>query len=398
MIQRLVPLLGLDKERLSLTEEQFSTLMGLQTFDISIPEVTTAVPVSTEELLSTLSTSTPATSASEAPASGDEDSANTSTATEAQSIETTTVSSTSSTTVSTEFPDNFREPRDEVITESDEVTASTGSTTTTESSTTTVASTSTEAAVVSEESSTTDAIAQASSEASTEETTLTTIEEPEVVTEVTDVDVSTEKSTRGATDTSTTETVTETTTSTTEASTTSTTEVSTTKAATESTRASTEVTTKTEESTSTSTDMSLAHVLSGNELLAFSTFLDYEPDTDNFDKIPALHTVRLTCDMLTASGDAASSISSTHLASMTSADLINCLETLGRIHWTEATAASIWRELKAKVALFQDPSLKPIKRDLMIQLHNLLPAIATYDANLIDVTEDNIDGISLIGL
>ena len=144
--------------------------------------------------------------------------------------------------------------------------------------------------------------------------------------------------------------------------------------------------------------MSLASVLSGNELLAFSTFLDYEPDTDNFDKIPALHTVRLTCDMLTASGDAASSISSTHLASMTSADLINCLETLGRIHWTEATAVSIWRELKAKVALFQDPSLKPIKRDLMIQLHNLLPAIATYDANLIDVTEDNIDGISLIGL
>ena len=388
MIQRLVPLLGLDKERLSLTEEQFSTLMGLQTFDISIPEVTTAVPVSTEELLSTLSTSTPATSASEVPASGDEDSTNTSTATEAQSIETTTVSSTSSTTVSTEFPDNFREPRDEVITESDEVTASTGSTTTTESSTTTVASTSTEAAVVSEESSTTDAIAQASSEASTEETTLTTIEEPEVVTEVTDVDVSTEQSTKSATDISTTETVTETITSTTEA--------STTKAPTESTRASTEVTTKTEESTST--DMSLAYVLSGNELLAFSTFLDYEPDTDNFNKIPALHTVRLTCDMLTASGDAASSISSTHLASMTSADLINCLETLGRIHWTETTAVSIWRELKAKVALFQDPSLKPIKRDLMIQLHNLLPAIATYDANLIDVTEDNIDGISLIGL
>ena len=105
-----------------------------------------------------------------------------------------------------------------------------------------------------------------------------------------------------------------------------------------------------------------------------------------------------TCDMLTASGDAASSISSSHLSSMASADLMNCLETLGRIHWPEAAGVSIWNELKTKLALFQDPSLKPIKRDLMIQLHNLLPAIATNDANLIDVSEDNIDGISLIGM
>ena len=95
---------------------------------------------------------------------------------------------------------------------------------------------------------------------------------------------------------------------------------------------------------------------------------------------------------------AAPPTNASHLSSMTSADLMNCFETLGRIHWPEAAAVSIWQGLKAKLALFEDPSLKPIKRDLMIQLHNLLPAIATHDADLIDVTEDNIDGISLIGM
>merc|ERR1712154_371929 len=38
IIQRLVPLLGLNKERLSLTEEQFSTLMDTKTFCISIED------------------------------------------------------------------------------------------------------------------------------------------------------------------------------------------------------------------------------------------------------------------------------------------------------------------------------------------------------------------------
>merc|ERR1719480_298079 len=97
MIQLLVPLLGLNKDSISMTEEQFSNLMALQTFDISTPEVTTPVTVATEELLPTVSTTTPASSTS------------------------TEVSSDSS-TASTEFPDNFREPRDESTTESNEVT------------------------------------------------------------------------------------------------------------------------------------------------------------------------------------------------------------------------------------------------------------------------------------
>lgn len=58
---------------------------------------------------------------------------------------------------------------------------------------------------------------------------------------------------------------------------------------------------------------------------------------------------------------------------------------------------SIWKELKKKLAIFQDASLRPIKRDLMIQLYNLLPAVVSEDEDLLDVTEDSIDGISIIG-
>ena len=347
----MVPLLGLNKDRISMTEEQFSNLMDLQTFSISTPEVTTPVTVSTEELLSTVSTTTPASS-------------------EEQAASTTTDASTSS---STEFPDNFREPRDESTTESSEVTeASTASTIATEDS----SSTTTEAAVVTEASPTspTEATTLAAAEASTD---VTTAEEPDV----------TEESTTEATET----------TSSVETSVETTPEAAT-EAATEASTTTVEPTEAPEITTTVSNEERLAGILASNELLAFSTFLDYEPDTDNFDKIPALNTLILTCDMLTASGDAASSISSSHLSSMASADLMNCLETLGRIHWPEAAGVSIWNELKTKLALFQDPSLKPIKRDLMIQLHNLLPAIATNDANLIDVSEDNIDGISLIGM
>ena len=339
MIQLLVPLLGLNKESINMTEEQFSNLMALQTFDISTPEVTTPVPVPTEELLSTSSTTTPASSEDQ-----------------------TTSTSTDSSTISTEFPDNFREPRDESTTESNEVTdASTVSTDATEASTTT-------------EAATTPATTEASTEA-------TTSDEVEVTTSV-EAEVTTEQSTTEGIETTPAEAAVE----------------SSSEATTEASTTTVETTQAPEVTTVDTSEERLAQILASNELLAFSTFLDYEPDTDNFDKIPALDSVILTCDMLIASGDAASSISSAHLSSMASADLMNCIETLGRIHWPEAAAVSIWKELKAKLALFQDPSLKPIKRDLMIQLHNLLPAIATHDADLIDVTEDNIDGISLIGM
>ena len=65
--------------------------------------------------------------------------------------------------------------------------------------------------------------------------------------------------------------------------------------------------------------------------------------------------------------------------------------------------SEIWRAsyvegaLKSKINLFSDTELRPIKREMMFQLHNLLPAVVSADPDLIYVTEDNIDGLSVIG-
>ena len=116
-----------------------------------------------------------------------------------------------------------------------------------------------------------------------------------------------------------------------------------------------------------------------------------------FQRIPRLDDLVLSCDVLTASGNSAAVIGDQTIKDMNSKDLTNCLETLGRLPWTSSGADSVWKALKSKVDLFSAPELRPIKREMMLQLQNLLPAVVRADEDLIDVSEDNIDGLSLIG-
>jgi len=53
--------------------------------------------------------------------------------------------------------------------------------------------------------------------------------------------------------------------------------------------------------------------------------------------------------------------------------------------------------VKAKVTKFQGTNMLPVKRAEMIQLQNLLPAVASEDADLLDMDRKNVDGISLLG-
>ena len=142
----------------------------------------------------------------------------------------------------------------------------------------------------------------------------------------------------------------------------------------------------------------LGTVLSSSDLiLHLATFTDYEPDSQVFQRIPSLDEVVLTCDVLTASGSSATVIGEENIRDMESQDLMNCLETLGQLPWTSSGRGAVWRALKSKINLFSDSELRPIKREMMFQLHNLLPAVVSADPDLIDVTEDNIDGLSVIG-
>jgi len=127
------------------------------------------------------------------------------------------------------------------------------------------------------------------------------------------------------------------------------------------------------------------------------TFKYYEPSSYYFSKIPALDDLTLSCDVLIASGSAAISISSTHLSSMSSKEVENCLDTLGHLPWSKSQTQSVWEVVKNKVHKLKVSSMLPIKRQEMLLLKNLLPAIAVEDPTLLDMNRSNIDGISYLG-
>ena len=99
--------------------------------------------------------------------------------------------------------------------------------------------------------------------------------------------------------------------------------------------------------------------------------------------------------MLIASGDAASILTDSHISIMSKSDLVNCLDTLGHVPYPHESIKSIWKSLRDRVDIFKNDN--SIDRDMMIQLNNLLPAVVKEDLDLLDVSEKNIDGLSIIG-
>merc|ERR1719233_2251217 len=128
-----------------------------------------------------------------------------------------------------------------------------------------------------------------------------------------------------------------------------------------------------------------------------STFKYYEPSSDYFSNIPSLDDLILSCDVVIASGSAATSISSTQLSSMSPKEVENCLDILGHLPWPKHHIKSIWEVVKIKVHKLKESSMLPIKRQEMLLLKNLLPAIAVEDPTLLDMSRSNIDGISYLG-
>jgi len=141
----------------------------------------------------------------------------------------------------------------------------------------------------------------------------------------------------------------------------------------------------------------LGSVLSRPDILDLAIFTAYEAESEIFKRLPSLDDVELSCYVLIASGDSAAVIGEETIMKMESigGDLTYCLETLGRLPWTSSTREPVWRGLKSK--LFSGRDVRPFNREMMLQLNNLLPAVALSDPHLLDVTEENIDGLSIIG-
>eukprot|EP00092_Neocalanus_flemingeri_P002648 GFUD01002836.1.p1 GENE.GFUD01002836.1~~GFUD01002836.1.p1 ORF type:complete len:1672 (-),score=322.02 GFUD01002836.1:132-4439(-) len=141
----------------------------------------------------------------------------------------------------------------------------------------------------------------------------------------------------------------------------------------------------------------LSELLKNTKLTDYIVFSAYEPSSDYFTTLPSMDSITLSCDVIIAAGLSSSSISSSDIARMSSKEVLNCLSTLGHLPWPPSVTKSIWKAVKEKVDSLQDSTMLPIKRDEMLQLGTLLPAIAAYDSELLDMGRKNIDGISLLG-
>jgi len=77
---------------------------------------------------------------------------------------------------------------------------------------------------------------------------------------------------------------------------------------------------------------------------------------------------------------------------MFSKEVINCLDILGYLSWPQAVTESVWNAVKTKVTKLQGANMFSVKRAEMFQPQNLLPVIASVDADLLDVDRKNIEG------
>merc|ERR1712212_785503 len=88
-------------------------------------------------------------------------------------------------------------------------------------------------------------------------------------------------------------------------------------------------------------------------------------------------------------------------------EVYNCLDTLGKLPWPQSSKSEIWAALLGKLyqQLGESPtprehfgeSMAPLNREKLMLLANLLPAVAEANPDLIDVHEDSIDGLSILG-
>merc|ERR1719233_1389703 len=142
--------------------------------------------------------------------------------------------------------------------------------------------------------------------------------------------------------------------------------------------------------------------------LSKSVFLRYQPQSDpQFQTLPPLSSVVLGCDCIKASGDAASALSRRHIENMEEQEVYNCLDTLGKLPWPQSSKSEIWAALLGKLyqQLGESPtprehfgeSMAPLNREKLMLLANLLPAVAEANPDLIEVHEDSIDGLSILG-
>jgi len=137
-------------------------------------------------------------------------------------------------------------------------------------------------------------------------------------------------------------------------------------------------------------------------------FTRYEPQSpalqEQFSALPSLGSIKLGCNCIKAAGEAASALTAEHIRAMEDEEVLNCLDTLGKLPWPRASLRTVWAAIQSSLTSNGQLGERErrstdglLDREKMMLLENLLPAVAEYSPSLLDLRTENLDGISLIG-
>ena len=106
----------------------------------------------------------------------------------------------------------------------------------------------------------------------------------------------------------------------------------------------------------------------------------------------SLDDINLTCDDLKTAGRSAAMIRSNDIGRMEKAEVADCLEVFGNMDISEAVRPDIWAAIKNKLEF-----KNKISGGEMINLNKLLPEVARFSPELLNLDQSNIDAISVLG-
>ena len=101
---------------------------------------------------------------------------------------------------------------------------------------------------------------------------------------------------------------------------------------------------------------------------------------------------KYTCNDLRSAGRSASMVKVEDLSKMEQDDVENCLEVIGGLDFLPSDLPDIWTTLREVI--------KPAEKFTgieMINLRNLLPEVARINPELLDLTSENLDAVSVLG-
>jgi len=100
------------------------------------------------------------------------------------------------------------------------------------------------------------------------------------------------------------------------------------------------------------------------------------------------------CDIIRTAGNSAAMLSAKDILKMEESEIRSCIEVIGSLELSQRKRAEFWSAIKDKT---NPLGINVYSAGEMVVLGNLLPAVAEWDQEFLDLSESNIDAISVLG-